>query len=111
MINPILTGGKFVSAKEFDGQGKTLKITAEPELVTCSNPKYGFQEGVNKGKTVRYSFHDGNTDRLFESKAIRFAKAIEPFGVGDTVQIKRHAAGTDTQYEVKKADDLSSIPF
>lgn len=100
MKNLILTGGKFLSAKIFDG-GVFLKITADAELVESSNPKYGFTEGANKGKTVRYFFNDGQNDKWFESKAIRFAKAIESFNPGDVVYIKRMAAGTDTQYEVK----------
>lgn len=110
---PISTGGKFVKGADFD-KGLTLTISAKPELVEC-NPKYGFTEGPNKGKTVRYYFTDKTGERVFDSKAVRFASAISKFEVGDRIYIKRQAAGTDTQYEMKKMDKdetaLEDIPF
>lgn len=99
---PISVGGKFLKGADFDA-GKTLTITGKPELVECSNPKYGYPDGPNKGKTVRYYFKDANGDRIFDSKAGRFASAISKFEVGDTVDIVRNAAGTDTTYSIVKS--------
>lgn len=110
MKMPISTGGKFLKGADMD-LGITVTITAEPELVE-TNPKYGFTEGPNKGKTVRYHFKDSNGERVFDSKSSRFATAISKFEVGDTLFIKRQAAGTDTTYDAKKVDgDLANIPF
>jgi len=111
---PISIGGKFLKGADFDA-GITLTITGKPELVTCSNPKYGFPDGPNQGKTVRYYFKDASGDRIFDSKASRFATAISKFEVRDTLHIQRNNAGTDTTYSAKKVDakdvDLASIPF
>lgn len=109
MKMPISTGGKFIKGSDLDN-GLTLTITAEPELTEC-NPKYGFTEGPNKGKTVRYHFGE----RIFDSKSSRFASAISRFEVGDTVHIKRNLAGTETSFSIVKADPketpLENIPF
>ena len=110
MQMPISVGGKFIKGSDFDN-GVTATITAPPELVE-TNPKYGFTEGPNKGKTVRYYFKDANGDRIFDSKSSRFATAISKYEVGDTLQITRNSAGTDTTYSMKKVEgDLASIPF
>jgi len=106
---PINIGGKFLKGADFDA-GITLTISGKPELIVCANPKYGFQEEPNKGKTIRYYFKDASGDRMFDSKASRFANAISKFEVGDTVHVKREAAGTDTTYAVKKVE-TDGIPF
>lgn len=112
MKSPITNTGKFIKSTEFDSEnGKVLKITAEPELIVSANPKFGFVDGPNKGKTVRYKFTEDGNEKWFETKSLRFARALEAFEVGDTVRITRVPAGTDTQYSVTKVDDLSSIPF
>ena len=108
MQMPISVGGKFIKGSDFDN-GVTATITAPPELVE-TNPKYGFTEGPNKGKTVRYYFKDANGDRIFDSKSSRFATAISKFEVGDTVHIKREAAGTDTTYAVTKTTADTNVP-
>lgn len=114
MRMPISTGGKFIKGPDFDS-GLTLTITAIPELVECSNPKYGYPDGPNKGKTVRYYFKDKNGERIFDSKASRFAYAVSKYEVGDTLYIKRTPSGTDTQYQASKVDPketpLEDIPF
>jgi hypothetical protein len=114
MEMPISVGGKFLKGADFDA-GKTLTITGKPELVVCSNPKYGFPDGPNQGKTVRYYFKDQSGDRIFDSKASRFATAISRFEVGDTIHIQRNAAGTDTTYSANKVEKgetpLDQIPF
>lgn len=114
MEMPISVGGKFLKGADFDA-GITLTITGKPELVVCSNPKYGFPDGPNQGKTVRYYFKDAQGDRIFDSKASRFATAISKFEIGDTLHIQRNSAGTDTTYSAKKVDPketpLEAIPF
>lgn len=110
---PLSMSGKFIKVSDFDGNGLKLKIASDKAvMVVCSNPKYGFPDGPNKGKTIRYAFEDlEGKERIFDSKSLRFASGISKFKKGDIVTIVRHPAGTDTQYEVKKEDDLASIPF
>ncbi len=96
--------GKFLKLSDvrFLVEGRILKVAADVELFQPSSPKYGFQDGPNKGMSARYTFSDEGVEKILETSSKPFLAALNASGaaVGDTVQIKRIGSGFSTDYMI-----------
>ncbi len=96
--------GSFIKGSEFE-KGLTLLMSKKPEMITASDPKYGFPEGHRfEGKTIQYTFELDGAPRTYDSKSRNFKEALEVAGVklGEVVTITRKGEGLATTYEVVK---------
>ncbi len=115
-----LTQGLGVAASYLKGiqfvDGLTLKIKKTPEYVQA-NEGFGFKDGPNAGKTVRFYFELEGEERYFDSTSSRFINALDPFKVGDTVLISRTGSAMKTEWFAKKSStkakeaEEKDVPF
>lgn len=101
----ISLGGKFINAKELDGEGLILKLKEQARLVKAN--MYGFPPGHKyEGQTVRYTFEQHGEERCHDSTAVRLQRALNGCGaeIGDWVKLRRDEKGKDTQYFAEKVE-------
>lgn len=106
------TANKFIKSDEFTEAGMRLTFLGV-EKIKSPNPKYGvneadylFKQGIlAKGETFKYTFKDGEVERVFESKSTPFFigfKNVDPTPPVDVI-IKRFGVETNTRYTVEYA--------
>lgn len=94
----------FIKGVEFEGNGLKLKVSKTPEKIEANDPKFGWPDGPDKGKTIKFYFEQDGKERTFESKSARFIQAFNAVAVvGEEIVIRRTGTGTDTQYFAQSA--------
>lgn len=93
-LSPFLKGKEFV-------KGLTVRIIKTPTLEDSNDPKFGFKDGENKGKVLRFTFMVDGGEKLFDATSKRFCDAMDPFEVGANLHITRTGEGMDTDWIVK----------
>lgn|SRR3990167_2782363 len=115
-IGDNLVKRKFIKQDLLKGEGSIFRVTAEPELVEATDPKYGFKKGANQGKTIRYAFemleNGGVVKCAKDTISSRFLQVLNASGaeVGDFVRLAVTGSGLDTTYMATKVDKPDTWP-
>lgn len=118
------TGGSFIGAEEFDGDGLVLEVVGM-EKITPNNPKFGvkneygaggvvtkenwfIEKGLlDEGQTFSYKFKVGDEERSFEKSSLGFYFAFTKVNpkAGEKVSIKRNKlSDTKVEWDIAKVE-------